>query len=1035
MDYFHNQVQAVPPPPRSPRHNSNQRHYRSMFLTSADNSLLSPAGDFTLPRSENVDKKPPSVSLPPVQNMVVPGDDGGDGDKSECADNNGTDKSAAGTSKTDVITTTAMKTTVGRDKPPKASTTLMTMDSSGEQRHPHKHQQRQHQQQHHQLHCQDNHQQFGTKTEQRVLTVNYNPQQTRQLWSRGRNGAPLPPPVATATATVVTSATITTGTMGQQQQRACPGCECERKIDQYISEMLIENLHNTEMDQTGTESDRRMVNNRDDEEDYGGQEGEQEEEYEGEQQFDNEAHGQREVDCNEAEEENDDDEGQQQQPSPFEGIGYQENANEHGRRNSHQGPHNEARVSNNARDNVQPPDTHPPLTTDRLTYFPCYTNERNEIILGPVTAGSVYPDVDFDTAILVPRLSAYPRSESMEVRSSASGERQPPHLTLDSAEENLSLVDSLEGSMLMTSRGRRIDDEEEAAAAADENGRQTKLQEQLRRAQSIENATTQNVERPEAFFVPIGRSQYQEDLNIAKKMPSTMRERLNLRQRRRNFKREQDLVRKNHSKAAESRLTQRLCEMQIDPSRGNDKHSSSMGKKKTKFIKNSSTVAPSPTMTVTKYHPAVIPLSPPSSGFVGRGMRAVQSDIGLLKSYTIDSKGNMQFQVPSAINTKGYFAKIATLKTSFGKKLRKKGVSFEHHQQMLQPFRSHKKQSESLTLYPPGSGGTSLTPDADKGPRRIYQKTEIQDGEKRIEILEIVECASSSNNDSARNQSPAGTGPGSRIPRPVMKGQRYFESTPSNSQTPTTITASSATESTANTATATTTATTTTATASSQDPSDSDQYVSELLIENLKTNNFLPEQQQSSRRPPTTGPKFTQMFEVIPEEKSSAMSHASTAEERSDKDTASGRTGQMAQASTTAVSAQPPKRLSAFTVLGADDDADEALQDPPVRPPPPPSSFKRDNSKQTRSIQSHYNSNGSVVKKTQRPHASREQLPKAKPVRETTSIAAKGRKRVDGGRGEPKSLTRQQQTHKQHQKQQQQESNYTTPRSGTLIAA
>lgn len=48
-----------------------------------------------------------------------------------------------------------------------------------------------------------------------------------------------------------------------------------------------------------------------------------------------------------------------------------------------------------------------------------------------------------------------------------------------------------------------------------------------------------------------------------------------------------------------------------------------------------------------------------------------------------------------------------------------------------------------MTLYHQ-SHSDIVTPDADCGPRRMYQKTEIRDGDKRIEILEIVECLNSS---------------------------------------------------------------------------------------------------------------------------------------------------------------------------------------------------------------------------------------------------------------------------------------------------
>ena len=52
------------------------------------------------------------------------------------------------------------------------------------------------------------------------------------------------------------------------------------------------------------------------------------------------------------------------------------------------------------------------------------------------------------------------------------------------------------------------------------------------------------------------------------------------------------------------------------------------------------------------------------------------------------------------------------------------------------------KDVQQMTLYQ--SQADLITPDTDCGPRRMYQKTEFHDGEKRIEILEIVECIDSS---------------------------------------------------------------------------------------------------------------------------------------------------------------------------------------------------------------------------------------------------------------------------------------------------
>lgn len=929
-----------------------------MFLTSDDNSLLTPGGNYSLPTSDSVVEKTATAVTLKQPN-----------DQKECVVESETNKIVATAGENYSITPSSrVKASV--------STHLQqqpcTMVARSEQQDPHtKHQHQYHNQNHQHCHPHlEDYQNFGTKAEvfeQRVLSVNYNP--TRQLWSRGRVG-----PAAT---TVVTSSSATI-TATVEQPRSCAGCECERKIDQYISEMLIENLNSAGLDQP-PEEPRMLENNQ---VDAGGDQDD-------EQIY----HYNEEEEGGEAKDNND---GEQ----PLGDIEDQHNANEEQPcpRNSNQGPHNEAKISDTC-DNVKTADDDvggTALSTDRLTYIPCYTNERNEIILGPVTAGSVYPDVNFDTAILVPRLSAYPRSESMEVRSSASEERQLPQFNLDSAEENHSLVDSLDGSALLTNRSRRIEEENEEGDKDDYKITQEQQQkEQLRRTQSIENATTQNVERPEAFFIPIGRTQYQEDLNISKKMPPTIREKLNLRQRRRNFKREQDLVRKNHTKLIETGLANKVSEMKIDHSQRNKQP-----------IRTKMRKAPAHSIVVTKYHPTIIPLSPPSTAFTvepakssqnRKAVRDVQSDIGLLKSYTIDSKGNMQFQAPAAPSTlisKGYFAKIATLKTNVNKKLRKKGVFFEHqqHQKQTLPFTSKKRPSDSLTLYRPEM---SLTPEIDKGPRRIYQKTKIQDGEKRIEILEIVECASSSNSNSMRNQSSSG----SRIPRPVLKIPKNYESA---SQTPTTCTTDF-----------TTATSTATATASSKDLSDSDQLISEMLIENLKTNNFAPEQ-QTSRRPPT-GPKFTQMFEVIPEEKSSALSHDSTTE-RSDKESG-GRTINNA-----VTSVAPPKRLSAFMILDEDSAGDVG-----------------------NSMESFKQSMGSssVIRKihrTQQP-ARREYLPKTKQVREPTLIM-KGTGKLGGERRKREQRVAKEgqgvNSYTKHQQQQPQkpESNYnTTTHSGTLIVA
>lgn len=838
MDYFYyERLPELSPYPRHPH-----RQYRSMFLTSDDNSLLQPhSGDYGLPRSGSEDEASEMGQVAPANQ--------------ECRENEF--DNVVETSEINVITT-ASATTISN------ATATATVASEHQQAH-----------------------YIGTMgtemCEQHILCVNYSPHQEPPQWPNE-----MTPSTAAAVQRTAAEAVVATSYDDQlRRRRPCPGCECELKIDQYISELLIENLNNNDHSgANGTENQEpQPLLPASEERPPPPQNGEGD--------------------------------GQGRPPNE---IGYEENVNERqprpnnnkaataaggekevgGKNNS--GNRDEDVVCDNVVpgaapvgdrmgvDNERAAEEEEGSSTDRLTYIPCYTNDRNEIILGPVSSGSVYPDVDFENAILVPRLSAYPRSDSMEVRSSASADRNPP---LDS-EENLSLVDSLDGSSLLTGGRQR----EESLEREIEEDQARKLQ----RAKSIENATTQNIEKPEAFFVPIGRTSYQEDLNIAKKMPAQIREKLNLRQRRRNFKREQELVRKNNNQhhhhvqktVIETRLVNRVADMRIDNSSAAGQPPNAPQRQMKKFFKSSTTTssAPSHTMFITKYHPAVIPLSPPTLSSDSRhrkvGLRGVKSDIGSLKSYTIDSKGNMQFQAPP---TKGHPPKIATRRaTTVTTKMRKKCSSTEAHHY---PGRLRKK-TECMTLYQT----MNLTPDSETGPRRIYQKTEIQDGEKRIEILEIVECAgssSNSNNSLGRNSS--------RIPRPISKLPKHFQSFPNTAAT-TTSSSSGGGGGRGNEEIAT---------LDRQDSNDSDQSIADLLIENLKNNTRVPDAvgQQQSRRP-VTGPKFTQMFEVIPEEKSNA-SHDSTADEKSSVD--SGKGGRGNKNSNGGGGALRKEKEKAFTVL------------------------------------------------------------------------------------------------------------------------
>lgn len=179
---------------------------------------------------------------------------------------------------------------------------------------------------------------------------------------------------------------------------------------------------------------------------------------------------------------------------------------------------------------------------------------------------------------------------------------------------------------------------------------------------------------------------------------------------------------------------------------------------------------------------------------------------------------------------------------------------------------SHKRTNEVVKAVHQVTSDM-VTPDHECGPRRIYQKTEIVDGEKRIEILEIVECLDSSSSSSSSYDSSELSRQKSKIPVPIQSAhRRQLRSRQS----------SSSTES-----------------SSSRPSSKVDQMIADLLIEALhhpkdmgiefvrspkeSLRNASGKRMSLSRRiaMPTVprrsanSAKYHQVFEVIPEEKSS----------------------------------------------------------------------------------------------------------------------------------------------------------------------
>lgn len=118
----------------------------------------------------------------------------------------------------------------------------------------------------------------------------------------------------------------------------------------------------------------------------------------------------------------------------------------------------------------------------------------------------------------------------------------------------------------------------------------------------------------------------------------------------------------------------------------------------------------------------------------------------MLESYKVDARGNIQFQngkpeARRAFKTLPLDEPLSRHSVN-GKKVKNPKVINQIEERRKQIM----KDVQQMTLYQ----GADLTPDTEGGPRRMYQKTEIQEGDKRIEILEIVECV-----DTTPDSSPA----------------------------------------------------------------------------------------------------------------------------------------------------------------------------------------------------------------------------------------------------------------------------------------
>lgn len=453
--------------------------------------------------------------------------------------------------------------------------------------------------------------------------------------------------------------------------------------------------------------------------------------------------------------------------------------------------------------------------------------------IGAVGTGSSYPDIEkHGEPVLVPRLSAFPRTESMEVQPSSASACEDGENgdALPDDEDSVSLVDSL-------------DDPE----SPDHKYHSTESLKVPSSADTGQEAKSPHFrEKGEAFFVPMSESQVpvDEHIVVADTMPEKLRDKLVRRQKRRDMKKEQELRRRQKmQKYIDQKLEERLEELQVNSNR----NSRAIIAKKDIPVPTTSTA-----MNTTAK---------------GQKKNVLRTEIGMLESYTIDSRGNMQFNPPAKETPVKATKAPAPKRTNITRKITKS--KSEEHPVPEKKFQVKKSASDTLPRRGKGSRKdmqhmtlyqtADLTPDTEGGPRRMYQKTEIQDGEKRIEILEIVECLDTSPETSPGVRNPltyrvgGKSGRRSRIPVPIYKSAK--RSVHSGSASPRTIANAKV-----------------------------DKLIADLLIEALNNPvdlgiEFVPspkiekavngKKNGVKKRSANSGIKYHQVFDVIPEERSS----------------------------------------------------------------------------------------------------------------------------------------------------------------------
>lgn len=451
-----------------------------------------------------------------------------------------------------------------------------------------------------------------------------------------------------------------------------------------------------------------------------------------------------------------------------------------------------------SRNSSRRPDAHS-STTYRLfdeqqkerqkNYFSCYGTERGrasafsnysfgsqeENEFGAlVNTGSCYPEpAEGEGHAFIPRMSAIPRTESMEVNQPSSASAYEEDIDEFNSDSDISLVDSLDSIRITQMH---------------------KQQSQKRKMNAFYHRRVPQPPRPiprqvpydkaQAFFVPIVDSDQQidEHIVVAELMPERLKEKLIMRERRRDAKKlsDQKIKQWRMQRFIERKMEEvNVNQAAFDTGNNAFKVMGISGPPQTNIVRTQYSGQTERFAEGTGWTPkARVPPNAIPSRLTSK-KKNLRNNIGKLESYKIDSKGKMQIQLPAKVQSASAppVAKpvqhspstvapspVQTIKKTIittslndprpapekiAKKaagpvkapvtLKKKplientqGNSFER--KMDARRKQILKDVQQMTIYTPEESDHA-------GPRRVYTKTEIKEGDKNvIEILEIVEC-------------------------------------------------------------------------------------------------------------------------------------------------------------------------------------------------------------------------------------------------------------------------------------------------------